>query len=121
MAGAGRPFNPPVPRTLKQRVVKVVAEEFGVEEGAIVANRGPDPWGTLARHVALYFISVEAGYSPEATSRAFGRDHKQVSYAVRRVEDKRDTPIFETAITRVKAVLVAHGALQPADLKGHGQ
>lgn len=112
MAGSGRPFNPPVPRTLKQRVVKVVAEEFGVDEGAIVANRGPDPWGTLAGHVAHYFVSVEAGYGPEATGRAFGRNHKLISYAVQRIEDKRDTPIFETAIGRVKAVLVIDGTLK---------
>lgn len=94
-------MNPAVPLTVRNQVLDVIASEFGVERGLPLTRRGPDPWGMLARHIAYYVLSVEAGFGPEATSRAFGLDHKQISYAARRIEDRRDTPVFELAMERV--------------------
>ncbi len=103
----------PVPHTLRSRIVALVSHEFGVPQPVLLRQtRAKGGWPVLARQLCLYLASVEAGHGDTATAQAFGTVRENVRYAVRRVEEHRDTPIFEIVIERIVAPLRAEGVLQ---------
>ena len=60
-------------------------------------TRGPKAVSS-ARAMAMYLVHVSTGLSMTRTGRAFGRDRTTVRHALRRIEDKRDDPVFDRAL-----------------------
>lgn len=83
---------------LRDQIVEIVMHEFGVSAAEIWADgkaTSRHAWATLARHVCYYLAHTELGFSLSAIAEAFSRDRTSVKHGVNRVEDMRDTPIFE--------------------------
>lgn len=58
-----------------------------------------------ARQLAMYLAHTMLGYTLADVGEAFGRDRTTVSYACNLIEDLRDDPDFEAAVTRLEAVI----------------
>ena len=58
-----------------------------------------------ARQLAMYLAHTMLGQSLADVGEAFGRDRTTVSYACNLIEDLRDDPAFEAAVTRLEAVI----------------
>ena len=66
-----------------------------------------------ARHTAMYIAHVVFQVSLAAMAGEFGRDRSSVTYAVRRIEDERDDPVFDATIERIEQL--AHAVRQAMD------
>ena len=83
------------PRETVRNIVRDVARSTGLSVADIhgPAQRGP---AVKARHAAMYLARVRTGKSYQALGRIFGRDHKTVMSAVRKVEaSPNEYPIGE--------------------------
>lgn len=107
----GRSLNPDVPAATRETILAAVSHEFGLSRHELEFRNGANGWPQLAWHVCLYLASVEANFGANATARAFGCNHRLVTYAARRIEERRDTPIFELVISRMLAALRDSGVL----------
>ncbi|MCP8884285.1 chromosomal replication initiator DnaA [Devosia sp. XJ19-1] len=58
-----------------------------------------------ARQLAMYLAHVILGESLTAIGHAFGRDRTTVSYACALIEDLRDDPAFDAAVTDLELEL----------------
>jgi hypothetical protein len=59
----------------------------------------------LARQTAMYLAHVTFGLSFSEVGQLFGRDRTTVAYACRVVEDLRDDPVTDKALTILEAML----------------
>lgn len=75
-----------------------VSQVFGVEEGALwQQNRGVRDIAS-ARQVAMYLAHVCCGMSLTEVGQMFGRDRTTVAHGCRKVEGRRDDPLFDRAL-----------------------
>ena len=88
----------------------VAAHAFGVSLDDL--NKGSDKAGR-ARQVAMYLARVVLKLGLRETGRGFGRDHKTVFHACRRVEDAREDPAFDRTVEWLET-LVRRAAGAPA-------
>ena len=92
---------PPAPRSTCYNVVPMVREWLR-EEPAIMATRPraatTESW-TL--HVAAYVANVELGATAAAAGRMIERHEGLVRYAVRRIEELRETPAVDDFLDRI--------------------
>jgi chromosomal replication initiation ATPase DnaA len=51
-----------------------------------------------ARQVAMYLAAVGLRRSLRETGRGFGRDHKAIAHACRRIEEAREDPAFDRTV-----------------------
>lgn len=58
-----------------------------------------------ARQLAMYLAHTMLGKSLADVGEAFGRDRTTVSYACNLIEDLRDDPAFEAAVTRLEELI----------------
>jgi hypothetical protein len=80
-------------------------------EGAILAQtRGPAA-SAYARHLAIYLQHVAFGASISACARFFNRDRASVRHACARIEDARDDPHIDVALTALESALRAQSIL----------
>jgi chromosomal replication initiation ATPase DnaA len=64
----------------------------------------------LARQIAMYLARVVHGLSFRDIALAFGRDPRTVVHACRRIEERRDDPLFDAFLARLEqAASVAGG------------
>ncbi|MEM9146006.1 MAG: DUF6456 domain-containing protein [Pseudomonadota bacterium] len=68
------------------------------------------PAGTVARDTALYLAHTEQGESIRALASAVGSHPSTVMRAVRRVEDRRDDPLFDRLLDPLQDRTPAHVA-----------
>ncbi len=92
-----RPQDPPHPGVT--RVVAMVAAARRVPAAEILARGRGRKQAALARQVAIYLCRVGLELPQEVIGHALGRDHATVSYAVARIEDRRDDRAFDQALS----------------------
>lgn len=106
----GATQSAPVPESLKNMAVLLVADAFGVERKRIDQQGEKDAWTQLAKQVAIYLVAVEGDFTSAAVGRAFGISRASVRYARARVEDFRSRRLFdgtvETLASRLKMVVL---------------
>ena len=88
----------------------IAAHAFGVAPDDL--NDGNDNAGR-ARQVAMYLARVVLKIGLRETGRAFGRDHKTIFHACRRVEEAREDPAFDRTVEWLES-LVRRAAGVPA-------
>lgn len=69
-----------------------IARQMGLDPFEIMSPNGTRGVAklSLARQVAAYFAHTELGWNHASIGRIFRRDRKNVSYAISRIEDRRD-------------------------------
>lgn len=93
-------------RQLERRLCRlletVVSDAFGVAVRDLrAAKRGPAPVA-FARQAAMYLGHVVFGLNLTRVGRGFGRDRATARHACRLVEDRRDDPVFDAAVSRLE-------------------
>lgn len=81
-----------------------VAAATGV---SLIAMQRPSRRRTVAqaRQLAIYLHHVAMGASVSACARLFERDRATIRHAIRRVEDRRESPVFDLGAIRLEQAL----------------
>lgn len=68
-----------------------------------VARRALQGDGVKARHLALYLVNTELAIRPATLARLFGVTRAAMTMALRAVEDRREDPAFDSAVSAIAA------------------
>ncbi|MFG1420141.1 hypothetical protein [Roseixanthobacter liquoris] len=99
----GDALLPPGDALARCRAARLLAAAFvHVPPQALEGTRGAAPV-RLARHVALYVAHVTLGVPRGTVAVHFGRDRTSIAYACARMEQRRDTPDFDRALSALEA------------------
>jgi hypothetical protein len=83
----------------------LVARIFSVRKGELRAlNRGTREV-QVARQSAMYLAHVTLGLDYTACGLAFGRDRTTAAHACRRIEDMRDDPYLDAALSLIESAM----------------
>lgn len=85
-------------------VVQLVSLAFGAPPEE-VAGETRTRAAALARHAALYLAHVALAIPMDRIGAVFRMNRTSVGYACRVVEDRRDDPVFDEAMSRLEACL----------------
>ena len=88
-------------------VTHVVSFATGVPALQIAAVGRLSPDAGTARALAMYLAHTALSWSLARVGAAFGRDRSTVSHACRRMEDRRDEPLFDLRVAELEACLRA--------------
>lgn len=106
---------PPDDALARCRAARLLAAAFvHVPPQDLEGTRGRAPV-TLARHVALYVAHVTLGVPRGAVAAHFGRDRTSIAYACARMEQRREAPDFDRALSALEAC-AAHAIAQGVPL-----
>ena len=95
---------------------QAAASAFEVAQAEVAADTRGTVHAALARQVAMYLAHVVGGLSLTQVGRMYGRDRTTVAHACAVVEDRRDDPRFDRAMTALEyAVRQLGGKLLPSD------
>lgn len=103
------------PRTLPKcpagiiDVVRLVARDRRVPVRQLLASSRRRAGVARARQLAMYLAHVVLSHSLTAVGEAFGRDRTTVSHACALIEDMRDDPAFDAAVSRLESALQSWG------------
>lgn len=86
-------------------VVRLVARERRVPVRQLLASSRRRAGVARARQLAMYLAHVVLSHSLTAVGQAFGRDRTTVSHACALIEDMRDDPAFDAAVSRLESAL----------------
>jgi len=78
---------------------KLAAAHYEVPLAQLRTRRRGSQQSTRARHVAIYLAHVAFGLKLADVGDAFRRDRATAGYACARIEDARDDPAFDAALT----------------------
>ncbi len=78
---------------------KLAAAHYEVPVAQLKSRRRGSVQSTRARHVAIYLAHVALGLKLAEVGNAFRRDRATASYACARIEDARDDPAFDAALS----------------------
>ncbi len=78
---------------------RVAAAHYEVPVAQLKSRRRGSARSTRARHVAIYLAHVALGLKLTEVGNAFRRDRATASYACARIEDARDDPAFDAALS----------------------
>lgn len=92
---------PADPANLRRFLEATAASTFGVSAGEIGTPQRGSPSVAFARQVAMYIAHVEIGLTLSDTGRMFGRDRTTAAHACRLVEDRRDDPRLDAALSAI--------------------
>lgn len=92
----------------------LVARTFSVRRSDLRARQRGDREVQIARQVALYLAHVVLGYDYTACGLLFGRDRTTAAHACRRIEDLRDDPHLDAALSLLEAALLSPPAMEKA-------
>lgn len=81
---------------------RVVAGEFGVSEGALMAPTRARAEVAFARQVAMYLAHVVYQLTYHEVAEAFGRERTTVAYACAVVEDARDDAVLDARLDKLE-------------------
>jgi chromosomal replication initiation ATPase DnaA len=84
---------------------KLAAAHFEVPLAQLRTRRRGSQQSTRARHVAIYLAHVALGMKLAEVGNAFRRDRTTAGYACARVEDARDDPAFDAALTGLETAV----------------
>lgn len=119
--GFGEPERPvlsdepsPLEQAATHRFVQlIVARAFGVTVGDLLATSRCGAHVAAARQVAMYLTHIGCQLSMTDVGRLYGRDRTTAAHACRRVEDRRDDPLFDMAMDALESVIRAWRQGQP--------
>jgi chromosomal replication initiation ATPase DnaA len=83
----------------------VVSRICAAEAGALTSRRRGRPPVAAARQLAAYLAHTSLGIPRAALAATLGRDISTIAHALRSVEDRRDNPTFDVALTMVERAL----------------
>lgn len=86
-------------------VVALVAWAEAVPLDALFRPTRSDAPAADARHLALYLAHVMLGLDMTRLGAAFGRDRASVRHALRRIEQRRDDPLFDAKVSALELIL----------------
>jgi Bacterial dnaA protein helix-turn-helix len=93
------------PSQLRELIEAIVASGFDIDECRLrLPNRGAARVAH-ARQAAMYLASASCGLSKAAIGRMFERDRTTVVHACNLIEDQRDNPDFDLALSHLDRVL----------------
>lgn len=87
------------------RVVRLISRHKNIPAPMILAASRCQVNIARARQLSMYLAHVILGESLTAIGQAFGRDRTTVSYACALIEDLRDDPAFDAAVTDLELQL----------------
>ncbi|HEX5778376.1 MAG TPA: helix-turn-helix domain-containing protein [Xanthobacteraceae bacterium] len=99
---ARRPQPPAKPATHCHIAARLAAAHYEVPLAQLRTRRRGSQQSTRARHVAIYLAHVALGMKLAEIGAAFRRDRTTAGYACARVEDARDDPAFDAALTSLE-------------------
>jgi chromosomal replication initiation ATPase DnaA len=76
------------------------------EAGALTSRRRGRPAVAAARQLAAYLAHTSLGLPRASLAATFGRDISTIAHALSAVEDRRDDPAYDLALTMVERALV---------------
>lgn len=85
-------------------VATCVAQDFGLEAGALLRTLHGSRRIVLARQIAMYLAHVGFGLSFDIIGQAFGRDRTTAAHACRAIEDGRDDIWFDCRVATLELV-----------------
>lgn len=88
-----------------ERVVELVAKARNVPVAMILSRKRCRIDVSRARQLAMYLAHVILGESLTRIGFVFGRDRTTVSHACGLIEDMRDDPAFDAAVTELEMLL----------------
>ena len=110
-----RSAAPPALSDVRLRVIVALvawAESVAVD-ALFQPSRGDQPVAD-ARHLAIYLAHVLMGIDMTRLGRTFGRDRASVRHALRRIEQRRDEPLFDARVSALESILQPLAAVSPA-------
>lgn len=99
--------TPARPGDVYDRVLATVAGACGTTVGGLASAERRGAREALARHVAIYLLSVVFERPACEIAARFRRHRTIVRYACGRVEDRRDDPAFDRRLRRLEQRLTA--------------
>lgn len=115
-----KPALPPKPEPkdtsvlTREFIFNTVATVFEVDSMLLGQPTRGQARTALARQVAMYLAHVGCELTLTAVGRIFGRDRSTVAHACRRVEDARERPKFDRAVTMMEQTVRAIVQTSPA-------
>ena len=97
-----------------QLALAIAAAAFDVSPQEIRSRQRHEAETAAARHVAIYLAHIVFRAPMPLVGKVFGRDRTSVRYAVRRVEDRRDDPVFDRLMDRLERVAAFCGPVGEA-------
>lgn len=99
------PPSPPDPRVLL--IAGLLQFATGIDAGLIVDLRNRGSTIARVRHIAMYLFSIVYGEPAHRTAHAFGRERSTALLALRRIEEDRTNPAFDSWIDSLETALIA--------------
>ncbi len=96
--------SPRTARRLCELAAFAAASAFTVPLPALCKAGRDDPKAVSARQSAMYLAHVAFGLSYSAIGRSFGRDRTTAAHACRAVEERRENPEHDAAMSALEAV-----------------
>jgi chromosomal replication initiation ATPase DnaA len=90
---------------LRRLLEEAVAPAFAVARPRLWTETRGSPAEALARQVAMYLAHTACGLTLTEVARLFGRDRKTVLHACKRIEDRREEPVFDRTLDLLEGIL----------------
>lgn len=87
-------------------VQATVSHVMGIALSELCAPTRRRPQVAQARQIAMYLCHIVFEIGICDAARAFGRDPSTVTHALRRIEEMRDEPEFDTSLTMIETLLL---------------
>lgn len=100
---------------LRALIERTVAAAFEVEPELLRMPTRGNYRVALARQSAMYLAHVSCRLSFTDIGAVFGRDRSTVAYACRRIEQRRDDPVFDHAIGMLESIVRVLAGMWPPD------
>lgn len=84
-------------KRITREATRVSAEAFGVSDAEIMGRRNKASIA-FARQIAMYLSHVIGQMSLGQVAQEFGRERSTIGYSCGTIEDRRDSPIFNTQV-----------------------
>lgn len=111
--GAGGLRMPAAPEAARRACLAVAIAAAAAAGVRVTEVFSPGPGRrsvAAARQIAMYIACVDLELPQRVVGRIFGRASQTVGDAVRAVEDRRDDPAFDAALTRLEEEVANGGA-----------
>lgn len=92
---------------VRQIVEHCVVSVFGVSRADLYSQRRNRAQVVLARQTAMYLAHVACGLTMTQVGELFRRDRTTVAHGCGAVEDLRDDPVMDRALSILEAVLLS--------------
>ncbi|MBI3305125.1 hypothetical protein HYZ80_02285 [Candidatus Parcubacteria bacterium] len=90
-----------------QQLLRSVGEVCRVEPEAILGRSKIQDF-VLARHLVMYLLSADLGWTPDTISQAFGHsDNAMTTYGLRKIETRLNEPYIQQLVSEIRAALAA--------------